>query len=539
MKHLFTLIFTLLLFINLIAQTQLDVQGNSSTDTVVKITVNYTGQSDVVGLKVTSIPDGSPSNKGIGGLFIGGYRGILSTSTSGIGVSGNSQTGIGVEGSTQTGDYAISGTNNGSGDGVYGEADSFNSSAVFGQNNKGNGVTGSSTSGTGVEGSTQTGPYAISGTNNGSGNGVFGKADSLNSSAVFGQNNKGNGVFGFSRSSTGVVGVSTSSNGVRGSSTSGIGVVGTTQTGIYAISGTNNGGGHGLYGKADSTSSTGVFGQSSKGTGVFGTSGSSNGVYGESDSAIGVRGKSSTSRGVFGESSTSIGVQGESSTSIGVFGKSSSYIGAYGQSTNNIGVQGESSTSIGVLGTSSTSIGVRGESGSNIGVYGESGSNVGVVGQSGSNVGVVGIGGTFDFLAQGPGTNYGATSSQRWKSNIINISDPLDKISSLRGVYFDWDEDHGGQHDIGFIAEEIGQVIPEIVGWEDNGIDAKGMDYSKMTPLLVEAANAMRKEYQDQIDGQETRIQSLEAALKDLKTLLMAQVKENESSVDRRETDKE
>ena len=311
MKHLFTLIFTLLLSINLIAQTQLDVQGSSSTDTVVKITVNYTGQSDVVGLKVTSIPDGSSSNKGIGGLFIGGYQGILSLSISGTGVSGNSQTGTGVEGTTQTGDYAISGTNNGSGDGVYGEADDLNSSAVFGQNDKGNGVTGSSTSGTGVEGITQTGSYAISGINNGSGDGVYGKADSLNSSAVFGQNDKGNGVLGFSRSSTGVVGKSTSSNGVRGSSTSGTGLEGTTETGSYAISGTNNGGGHGVYGKADSIGSVGVLGESSKGTGVFGTSASSNGVYGESDSATGVRGKSTSDVGVLGESGSGNGVQGE------------------------------------------------------------------------------------------------------------------------------------------------------------------------------------------------------------------------------------
>jgi predicted RNase H-like nuclease (RuvC/YqgF family) len=45
----------------------------------------------------------------------------------------------------------------------------------------------------------------------------------------------------------------------------------------------------------------------------------------------------------------------------------------------------------------------------------------------------------------------------------------------------------------------VGQVIPEIVVYEENGVDASGMDYSKMTPLLVEAANAMRNEYLEEI----------------------------------------
>ena len=37
-------------------------------------------------------------------------------------------------------------------------------------------------------------------------------------------------------------------------------------------------------------------------------------------------------------------------------------------------------------------------------------------------------------------------------------------------------------------------VHPEIVCYEENGIDAKGMDYSKITPLLVEAVKALKAE---------------------------------------------
>ena len=62
----------------------------------------------------------------------------------------------------------------------------------------------------------------------------------------------------------------------------------------------------------------------------------------------------------------------------------------------------------------------------------------------------------------------------------------------LCAVYiFDWDDEHGGQHDVGFIAEEVGEVLPEIVDYEENGIDAIGLDYSKLSPLLVEAVKAL------------------------------------------------
>ncbi len=116
---------------------------------------------------------------------------------------------------------------------------------------------------------------------------------------------------------------------------------------------------------------------------------------------------------------------------------------------------------------------------------------------SGTNgKGVVGYGGvastSYDFDAIGPGVNYGSTSSIRWKKNIKLINNPLEKLKKLRGVYFDWDMQHGGGHDVGMIAEEVGEVLPEIVVYEPNGIDADGMDYSKLTPLLVEAVKAQQ-----------------------------------------------
>ena len=117
-------------------------------------------------------------------------------------------------------------------------------------------------------------------------------------------------------------------------------------------------------------------------------------------------------------------------------------------------------------------------------------------------IGVFGYGKEFDFWAS-HGT-YGNSSSIRWKSNIVEIDKPLKKLSEIRGVYFDWDEEHGGKPSVGFIAEDVGQVLPEIVFYEDNGIDAKGMDYTKITPLLVEAIKELKQIVDEQQKGLNT-----------------------------------
>lgn len=175
------------------------------------------------------------------------------------------------------------------------------------------------------------------------------------------------------------------------------------------------------------------------------------------------------------------------------------------------GLYGQSGVGTGVRGISTSGAGVLGSSTDNIGVYGFSNVAVGVVGASNNA-------GSWDFDAQGAGMNYGSTSSRRWKKNIRAIPDPLSKLTALRGVYFDWDMAHGGQQDLGCIAEEVGAVLPEIVGYEANGIDATSMDYSKLTPLLIEATKAMRKEYMDEIQALYNEIASLRSQLLSLQS---------------------
>ncbi len=99
-------------------------------------------------------------------------------------------------------------------------------------------------------------------------------------------------------------------------------------------------------------------------------------------------------------------------------------------------------------------------------------------------------------------------SSRRWKTNIKTINNALDKVQRLRGVTYVWKAD--GKHDVGLIAEEVGEVIPEVVDFEANGKDAKSVDYARLVAVLIEAV----KEQQKEIAALQAEIKSLAAATK-------------------------
>ena len=91
-----------------------------------------------------------------------------------------------------------------------------------------------------------------------------------------------------------------------------------------------------------------------------------------------------------------------------------------------------------------------------------------------------------------------SASDERLKDNIKPIENALDKVNKISGVEFDWNSNQDtyadGMHDIGVIAQEIEEVIPEVVKTRDNGY--KAVKYEKIVPLLIEAI----KEQQTQID---------------------------------------
>lgn len=86
-------------------------------------------------------------------------------------------------------------------------------------------------------------------------------------------------------------------------------------------------------------------------------------------------------------------------------------------------------------------------------------------------------------------------SSRRWKTNVHPLQNALNKVELLRGVSYD--QKDSGKHEIGVIAEDVGKVVPEIVTYEDNGRDARAVDYSRLTALLIEAVKQQQREIRD------------------------------------------
>ena len=58
---------------------------------------------------------------------------------------------------------------------------------------------------------------------------------------------------------------------------------------------------------------------------------------------------------------------------------------------------------------------------------------------------------------------------------------------------------------MGFIAEEVGKQVPEIVSYEKDRVYATGLDYGAITPMLVQAI----KEQQAQIEALKAEIENL------------------------------
>jgi hypothetical protein len=104
------------------------------------------------------------------------------------------------------------------------------------------------------------------------------------------------------------------------------------------------------------------------------------------------------------------------------------------------------------------------------------------------------------------GTLTTATSDIRLKENVEPLTNSLEKVLQLTGVTYSWIGQEGKR--IGFIAQEVEKVIPELVFTNNNTEDKiKGIHLDNITAVLVEAI----KEQQKIIEELKVRISNLES----------------------------
>lgn len=103
-----------------------------------------------------------------------------------------------------------------------------------------------------------------------------------------------------------------------------------------------------------------------------------------------------------------------------------------------------------------------------------------------------------------------SSSDRRFKENIKPIPNALTKILRIGGYEFDWISNvelHGHEgHDVGVIAQEIEEILPELVQTRESGY--KAVKYDKLVALLIEGM----KEQQIQIDNLKSEVENLKRA---------------------------
>jgi len=228
------------------------------------------------------------------------------------------------------------------------------------------------------------------------------------------------------------------------------------------------------------------------------------GVYGSSSSGAGVAGNSSSNAGVLGISGTNYGVAGYSTSSAGIYGQATSGYGVYGKTTGSgyagyfSGKTWFSGGPVGIISTNNAGLTIN-TSNSNCLVLNNTGNTYATIwDDTGANLSYTG--------------NWNNASDKSKKKNIKDIKYGLKETLMLKPVSFTWKKT--GEEDIGFIAQDVKRVIPEVVHGAEGNLS---LSYGQMAALLTKAIQEQQKtisELKSKNDKLEARLKAIEAKLK-------------------------
>ena len=95
--------------------------------------------------------------------------------------------------------------------------------------------------------------------------------------------------------------------------------------------------------------------------------------------------------------------------------------------------------------------------------------------------------------------NIVAYSDARSKTNVTTIENALDKVDAIRGVTYNKVEDPDGIRYMGVIAQELQDVLPEVVAEGEDGNLA--VAYGNIVGVLIEAVKELRAEIKELKEG--------------------------------------
>jgi hypothetical protein len=151
----------------------------------------------------------------------------------------------------------------------------------------------------------------------------------------------------------------------------------------------------------------------------------------------------------------------------------------------------------------------------------------------------VGTTGTDGCIKNFAGTGIVGTcsSDRRLKKNIVPFAPMLDRVTALQPVYYVWRSEEfpnrhfGNSQNYGLIAQDVEQVLPELVTTADDGF--KAVDYSGLPLVTIQAVKDLKLEVTDlksgandlksENDALKRRVAELERVVKELLTAVPRQ----------------
>ena len=90
-------------------------------------------------------------------------------------------------------------------------------------------------------------------------------------------------------------------------------------------------------------------------------------------------------------------------------------------------------------------------------------------------------------------TSFTQNSDKRLKENIKPLENALSNIQRVNGYTYNWkDKSKGTTQQIGFIAQELEEIFPQLVTTDNKGM--KSVAYANMVTVLLEAIKEQQKE---------------------------------------------
>jgi FtsZ-binding cell division protein ZapB len=115
--------------------------------------------------------------------------------------------------------------------------------------------------------------------------------------------------------------------------------------------------------------------------------------------------------------------------------------------------------------------------------------------------------------AYSDGSTWNPSSSVRWKENIEPLTDGVDTLKQLHPVAYNYKKTPA-KRTMGFIAEEVGKVLPTVVDWDKTEPGyAEGYDQTAILAVSVQAL----KEQQTRIEQLTTRNSEQQSTIQQLK----------------------